>query len=267
MKKLTLVALSLMATTVQATCPDGKTYPVTLTFDDGPKPQNTAKVLDILKEENVKGTFFVLGEHFPGGKEKPQNKWAYDLLDRQLKEGHYIGSHTYHHLAHSTLSAQEMKDNITKANPYLKDYLSPILRLPYGDGSFRSKDPVKQAKNDLVMKTVKEAGFKHVGWDIDTEDWSAQKRPYILSSTLKQICSTHGGVILFHDIQNNTVANLKDWIRAIKAEGHTFVGLEQFVPEVGKPLGEKICETSEVSQPIKELSDSVKNVTTEIKKP
>ncbi len=264
MKKTLLITLSLLATSAFATCPNGKSYPVTITFDDGPKPENTAKVLDVLKEENIKATFFVLGEHFPGGQANPANKWAYDLLDREKAEGHYIGSHTYHHLQHSLMTQAQMKENIMKANPYLKDYLSPILRLPYGDGSFRSKDPVRQAKNDMVMKTVRDAGFKHVGWDIDTEDWNAKKRAVVLPSTLKQICQTHGGIILFHDIQNNTVAHLKEWIQAIKAEGHTFVGMEQFVPEVKNPLSPASCEGMEIPKPVKELSDSVQRATQQL---
>jgi peptidoglycan/xylan/chitin deacetylase (PgdA/CDA1 family) len=260
-KKTILITLSvLLIPSLYAACPDGKTYPVTLTFDDGPHAVLTPKVLDILKEEKIKGTFFVLGNHFAGGKANPSNKTSYAILDRQKKEGHYIASHTYDHLAHSKLSPEGMRSNIMKSNLLLKDYLSPVLRLPYGDGSFRSSNPVTQKKNDMVMKTIKDAGFKHVGWDIDTNDWDAKKRPTLLQSTLKQICSEKGGVILFHDIQKYTVDHLKEWITAIRKEGHTFVGLEQFVPEVLKPLPPEACETDGKPKVIKELDDSVKDV-------
>ena len=84
-------------------CPDGKTYPVALTFDDGPAGAKTNKVMDVLKEKNVKGTFFVLGENFESDALKKAN---YPILDRMLKEGHTIGSHTFNHIAHTTVSAE-----------------------------------------------------------------------------------------------------------------------------------------------------------------
>jgi peptidoglycan/xylan/chitin deacetylase (PgdA/CDA1 family) len=265
-KKYIIITLSvLILPSLHAACPDGKTYPVTLTFDDGPHSVLTPKVLDVLKEEKVKATFFVLGSHFAGGRANPSTKTAYALLDREKSEGHYIGSHTYDHLNHPTLTAEKMRSNIMKSNPLIKDYLSPILRLPYGGGSFRSSNPVTQKKNDMVMATVKQAGFKHVGWDIDTNDWDAKKRPTLLRDTLKQICSEKGGIILFHDIQKNTVANLQDWIKAIKAEGHTFVGMEKFVPEVLKPLPPEACEINGQPKAVKELQDSVKDVLKKIK--
>jgi peptidoglycan/xylan/chitin deacetylase (PgdA/CDA1 family) len=260
-KKIILITLSiLVASPTHAVCPDGKSYPVTLTFDDGPHSVLTPKVLDVLKEEQVKATFFVLGEHFAGGRANPATKSAYALVERQKKEGHYVGSHTYSHFAHSKLSAEKMKENIIKSGPLLKDILSPILRLPYGDGSFRSSNPTIQAKNNLVMSTVKGAGYKHVGWDVDTNDWDVRKRSILVSSMLKQICATKGGVILFHDIQKNTVEHLKEWIGIIKKEGHTFVGMEHFVPEVLNPLPPEACGEISVPKPVKDLDTNVNEV-------
>ncbi len=263
MKKIIFITLSLFVSSVHAACPGGKTYPVSLTFDDGPHPTLTPKVLKILEEEKIKASFFVLGEHFPGGKSNPANKWAYDLLEKEKKAGHYIGSHTFHHIDHSQMlshhkmSEAEVKNNIVRSGALIKDYLNPILRLPYGAGSFHSSNPVVQKNNDLIMKTIKEAGYKHVGWDIDTEDWNAKKRANVLPSTLKQICQTHGGVILFHDIQANTVAHLREWIHAIRAEGHTIVGLEHFVPDVKKPLPAAICEMPAPGKPISKQSEDL----------
>ena len=218
-------------------------------------------MLDVLKEEKIKATFFVLGNHFPGGKANPANKTSYSILDREKAEGHYIASHTYEHLAHAKLSQEQMSSNITKSLPLLKDYLSPILRLPYGDGSFRSKNPETQRKNDMVMATVKSAGFKHVGWDIDTNDWDVKKRANLLSDTLKQICETQGGIILFHDIQKNTVEHLKGWIDAIRAEGHSFVGMEHFVPEVANhtPSLKITWDSSKVKITPKELHKNLQD--------
>lgn len=260
MKKINLLALSvLLLPTVHAACPDGKTYPVHFTFDDGPHGTLTPRVLDVLKAEKVPATFFVLGERFAGGKSNPSTKTAYAILDRAKKEGHRIGSHTYSHINHPNFSAAKVRENIMKPNPLLKDYLSPVLRLPYGGGSFRSSNPTTQAKNDMVMKTVKNAGFKHIGWDIDTNDWDAKKRPTLLKTLLKDICRTKGGVVLFHDIQKFTVDNLQDWIKAVKKEGHTFAPMEKFHPEASLPLPPEACEDVTPTK-VKMISKEVEDV-------
>lgn len=267
-KKLSFLTLSyiFLIPSTHAACPDGKTYKVTLTFDDGPHNALTPKVLDTLKEEKVPGTFFVLGSNMPGGKTNPANKSKYAILDRMKAEGHYIGSHTYNHIEHnsSAYTKDAVRTNIMKSSPSLEEYLSPILRLPYGAGSFRSSNAAIQARNDMVMSTVKEAGFKHVGWHIDTEDWKVSARPTLLPRMLKQICQYKGGIVLFHDIQANTVANLKSWIQAIKAEGHEIVGLENFIPEVKGPFPPENCDLDPsgkpVIRPISELEKDVKKV-------
>jgi peptidoglycan/xylan/chitin deacetylase (PgdA/CDA1 family) len=153
----------------------GPGYPVHFTFDDGPHAVLTPKVLDILKEESVISTFFVKGEHFAGGKTNPKTKPFYTILDRAKKEGHTIGSHTYSHMEHPKFSEDKVRENILKPVPVLNEYLSPVLRLPYGAGAIRSPKPAIQAKNDMVMDMVKKAGFKHVLWDIDTNDWDKEK--------------------------------------------------------------------------------------------
>ncbi len=257
-------------------CPGGKTYPVTLTFDDGPNTTLTPKVLDVLKAQKVKGTFFVLGENFAGGEENPNNAPKYALLKRMKAEGHVIGSHTYSHLAHNTLSYEKAKDNINKATGLIDNYLNPVLRLPYGAGSFHSKNPATQEKNNQVMGLVKKGGFTHVGWDIDTNDWDAKKRPYLVSSMMKQICDAKGGVILFHDIQKNTVEHLNEWIQIIKDQGHQFVGLDYFHPEAAKKYasskadphpedcptsqGKNYDSTSSAVTPAKELDKLIENI-------
>lgn len=248
MKFLLTFACLFSTAMVSAVCPDGKTYPVTLTFDDGPHQAFTPKVLDALDAEKVKGTFFVLGEHFAGGKQKASNKWKYDILDRMKRTGHYIGSHTYNHLNHSDHTNARIKENITKPTALLKDYLNPILRLPYGGGAFKSSNPQTQQKNDFIMRTVKEAGFRHVLWNIDTNDWDEKKRDKLLPTMLRDICRQKGGIILFHDIQKFTVDNLRTWIKAIKAEGHSIVGLEKFIPEVKMSL-EEPCQLPQKSVP------------------
>lgn len=231
----------------KSNCAGGKTYPVTLTFDDGPNSTLTPKVLEILKKHKVKATFFVLGDQF-------SDKEKFKILKQMREEGHVVGSHTFHHTPHSSkidpvtkkrviVPLDEAKEDIEHATAVLKDYLSPVLRLPYGDGSFRSKDPEVQKENEKVMKMIKDLGYRHVGWNIDTNDWDPKKRDLIpkiltsdpsLGSEVDTICNKRGGIILFHDVQASTVAHLDEWLTLVEKQGHPMLPLEHFVPEAGK---------------------------------
>jgi peptidoglycan/xylan/chitin deacetylase (PgdA/CDA1 family) len=211
-------------------------FPVHLTFDDGPHAALTPMVLDILKEEDIKATFFVLGEHFAGGKANTSTLPSYTILDRIKNEGHAIGSHTYSHINHPDFSETEVRENIIKPINLLKEYLSPVLRLPYGGGAIPSEDPLVQSKNAMVMNTVKKAGFTHVLWDIDSRDWDKGSFENLFPVLLTNICKFKGGIILFHDIQENTVNNLRVWIHGIKEQGHEFKSIEHFVPEAANEL-------------------------------
>jgi peptidoglycan/xylan/chitin deacetylase (PgdA/CDA1 family) len=213
----------------------------------------------------VPATFFVLGKHFAGGKESAANKPKYALLDRMQAEGHLVGSHTYEHINHPQFTQDKVKENISKASQLLEGYLNPpVLRLPYGGGAFRSSNATVQAKNDMVMNEVKAAGFKHVLWDIDTNDWDAQKRPFIGQQILKDICRSKGGVVLFHYIQAYTVNNLKTWIQAIKAEGHTFEPLSHFMTLEKKTTTDTAhcekCQENIINSTTTELVESVEKV-------
>ena len=216
------------APTYPGGCPDGKTYKVALTFDDGPSRRTTGDVIKILEDTNTPATFFVLGEHF-SSEDKSTPEW--DLLRRERAEGFHVGSHTYHHLQHTKLSEEEIEQNITRSIPIIGDEIAPILRLPYGDGAFPAGTEAKKIKNAQIMKVVHDAGFKHVLWDIDSKDWRSASWPHLMQSVLHQICTHHGGVALFHDIQPHTAKNLREWIKQMRDAGHTLVDLKEFVPE------------------------------------
>ncbi len=216
-------------------CPGGKTYPIHLTFDDGPRVGTTAAILDALKKHNVKATFFVVGDRLEHG--APLEHFR--MIRRIRAEGHLLGSHSYHHDFHTKLSEEQIRDYIKRSRSVgrsevvdgqpLGDYLSPVFRLPYGDGWINAKS--KSAKNALLMKVLKEAGFQHIGWDVASWDWDSarQKDPGILAYTLKQVCKVGGGVVLMHDIQKNTAAHLDEWLTAMECLGHKMVPLEYFV--------------------------------------
>lgn len=208
-------------------CPGGKSYPVHLTFDDGPHLTNTPKVLKILSEKKVPGTFFVLGEHL--SELNPARKKYYAVLNQIKAQGHVIASHSFSHVRHKDLSEEKTKKYFEQSRWVLREYLShpAYIRLPYGSGWYGTRGDAKdQEESRSVMEQSQNAGFVHVGWDIDTNDWDPKKRERLVESMMNQICQRKGGIILLHDVQRYTADHLATWIDLIRGAGHRLVDLE-----------------------------------------
>ncbi len=196
---------------------DNLNFPIHLTFDDGPHPINTPKILDILKKHNIKATFFVLGQ--TATKSQKHMK----LVQRAFDEGHIVAWHTYKHIQHSKASPETVSKNMKFPEAPLGNYLDRYIRMPYGDG----------LKSAVVKRQFTVNNFDHVGWDIDPEDWKAANKENLINIALKRICATknksNGGVLLLHDIQANTAEKLDNLIQAIKKQGHFFVDMAEIV--------------------------------------
>lgn len=145
---------------------------IALTFDDGPHPTLTPKILDILKKYNVKATFFVVGENV---KNYP------DVVERILNEGHELGNHTY---THDTISSTEI-EACENAILELTDQKPKIFRPPEG----------------LINKGVKaisaDLGYDIILWSIDTRDWDHTPPKTICGMVLNNLKT--GSIILMHD--------------------------------------------------------------------
>lgn len=256
-----LTFLSLLSTVqaVQTNCADIKASyscpaekkKITLSFDDG-VADVTPKVLDVLKREKIQGTFFVLGNKVDckqyqtscqkfGNQSAPCKSLALckqrlSTLDRIKREGHMIGSHSYHHDRHSELPAANLQWNIHKSKLILADKLTTepaIFRLPYGDGWFNQK------AQPQVMEALKRNGFEHIGWEMTAYDWNVdyQNGDKILDNVMKQMCADRGrqGVVLFHDGDFEkehrgrpfTANNLQRWISTMRCAAD-FVPLTYF---------------------------------------
>lgn len=145
-----------------------------LTFDDGPIPEVTPWVLDELKKNNAKATFFCIGEN---AKKYPA------LFERIIAEGHAVGNHTHNHL-----NGWKTNTSTYIANTLLADKVinSKLFRPPYG------KITSKQAK------ALQAKGYKIVMWDIISYDYDANTSPEkCLQNVLKNI--KPGSVVVFHD--------------------------------------------------------------------
>lgn len=211
-------------------CPAQK-HQLSLSFDDG-VGSVTPKILDILKHENIKATFFILGNKIDCGKYQPGKhlelcKQRLATLKRIKREGHDIGSHSYEHYHHSKLTAAQLQQTINHSKQLLSPYFStqpPIFRLPYGDGWFNQKEQPQ------VMQALHKAGFEHIGWEMTAYDWNKkyQHGDLILDNVLGQLCGKgkkgRDGVVLFHDgvFENEhegrifTANHLARWIPKIR---------------------------------------------------
>ena len=224
---------------------------ITLSFDDG-VANVTPKILDVLKHERIQGTFFVLGNkvdcrHYENScKVSNSNnikceslklcKQRVKTLSRIKREGHMIGSHSYHHHRHSELPADKLQWNIQKSKVILANMLTTdpaIFRLPYGDGWFNQK------AKPQVMQALERNGFEHIGWEMTAYDWNTdyQNGDKILDNVMTQMCSDEGrqGIVLFHDGDFEkehigrpyTANNLARWISTMRCAAD-FVPLTHF---------------------------------------
>ncbi|WP_141506288.1 polysaccharide deacetylase family protein [Paenibacillus luteus] len=184
---------------------------IALTFDDGPDKNYTSDILDILKDKDVKATFFVVGQQVT---KNPK------VLQRIVDEGHAIGNHTYNHKDLSKLNKQQIIEEVKTADAAIKKAVgfTPVMfRAPYGAVSDTLKVLLKAGNRDMV------------GWNIDTRDWAGTSVAGIRKMIKKE--AKPGGIILMHSFGGkhikNTVQALPGVIDDLKDMGYTFVFANQ----------------------------------------
>lgn len=201
---------------------DKKAY---LTFDDGPTTKATGKILDILKEENVKATFFVVGKHV---KEHPE------LVKREYDEGHYIANHGYNH--NNKILYKDMdsfKNEIVATDMEIskaigvENYSSHIFRFPNG---YMSHIYMNQKKD--ALKVLSNLDYVYVDWNCLNRDSEKKYSDSQLLNNLKKTAKNKGTlIILMHDTAdvNKTYNVLKSSIDYLKSEGYEFRNFYDFV--------------------------------------
>lgn len=201
-----------------ATLPQKKEKIAYLTFDDGPTLKATGKILDILKSEDVKSTFFVVGKHV---KEHPE------LVKRAYEEGHYIANHGYHHNNKELYKSNENFVSEIKNTDLeigkaigIQNYCSHVFRFPNGYMSSNYKAKKKKARELLSAMN-----YTYIDWNCLNND-SLKKYTYTqLLNNLKKSSKDKGTlVILMHDTSdvNDTPSILKDSIHYLKTQGYEF---------------------------------------------
>lgn len=173
-----------------------------LTFDDGPHPYNTDRILRKLEALNIRATFFVIGQNM--------RKSQY-LVRRAFDAGHRIGNHSYTHANFATLTESQMRDEIEHTDEVIAEYAGSqkIFRPPYGH------------TNAIVRSVASQLGYRIVLWNVDTLDWNRNYQPSKwIQHGLEQIRLQQDSKILIHDTYNTTADSLDTFINHIKKLGN-----------------------------------------------
>lgn len=174
-------------------------HKIVLTFDDGPVPEDTARILDCLAEYKLPALFFVVGERLA-------NPASLEIVHRAAREGHLIGNHSFSHPNLTELSAEEVRWQIARTHDLVSQFepRRKLFRPPYG------------ASNDTVKAIAKELGYEMVFWNASSEDW----RPENASSAwvniaIDQISTQHIAICLCHD-RPHTAEHLPQFLERVR---------------------------------------------------
>lgn len=179
---------------------------IALTFDDGPHPVCTAKLLDGLKERGVHATFFVVGENIPGNE---------DLIERMEAEGHLIGNHTYDHVKISDLSAQDACRQVEKTSELVRGitgHHTEFVRPPFG-----------------AWKKNMECSFTMIPvlWDVDPLDWTTSDASLVVDRVVSEV--EDQDIILMHDCYESSVQAALEIVDILRERGFQFVTADRLV--------------------------------------
>jgi cellulose synthase/poly-beta-1,6-N-acetylglucosamine synthase-like glycosyltransferase/peptidoglycan/xylan/chitin deacetylase (PgdA/CDA1 family)/spore germination protein YaaH len=204
---------------------------VALTFDDGPDPRWTPRILDILKTKQVPATFFIVGENALTER---------GLLERMIHEGHEVGSHTYTHPNLSTAGRTQTLFELNATQRLFEAFTGRQLKLfraPFfGDAEPTTADEV------LPVWEAQNRGYLSVGLHVDSEDWQRPGAQAIVNNVMARILSAPAtcdsqsdaqcsrNVVLLHDSggdRSQTVAALPVIIDSLRARGYRFVPVSE----------------------------------------
>lgn len=188
---------------------------IALTFDDGPHPVNTPRLLDILKQRNVKATFYVVATNV---KRYPE------IMRRIVAEGHEIGNHTVTHgnLAKMSDAGVRQELNASRDAIVAATGVTPrTMRPPYG--------AITTAQKAWIRK---EFGYPAILWSVDPEDWKKPGASVVTSRLVSG--AAPGGILLVHDIHAPTIDAMPSAIDQLLGKGLQFVTVTQLIAMDGK---------------------------------
>lgn len=189
---------------------------VAMTFDDGPHPRNTPRLLDMLRERNIKATFYVIG----------RNVDLYPALTRRIvAEGHEIGNHTYTHGNLTKMSDDKVRTEMIKCRDSIAKAtgVQPrTMRPPYG--------ALLQRQRSWIHS---EFGYPTIMWSVDPRDWQRPGPSVVTSRILSG--ATPGAIILAHDLHAPTIDAMPATFDGLLRKGYKFVTVSQLLAMKPEP--------------------------------
>jgi peptidoglycan/xylan/chitin deacetylase (PgdA/CDA1 family) len=192
---------------------------VALTFDDGPDSVYTPRILDILKEKDIRATFFLIGTN---AQKHPE------IVQRMFEDGHSIGNHTYSHRSLVPLSNRGVYNEIMKGEEAIRQITGEkptLFRPPRGVYTQYARDLLKEQRYTMVL------------WDVSSRDWEEIRYSHITNYVLKSV--QPGSIILFHDSGDiitafggnryNTVRALPNIIDRLQEDGYEFLTIDEML--------------------------------------
>lgn len=179
---------------------------IAITFDDGPSGRYTGRLLDGLKERNVKASFFLIGEN---AEKNPV------LVERIYKEGHLIGNHTYSHVQMTHLSEEAAVREIEKTDQVISAITGEhvaYMRPPFG---------AWQRELEVRMEVLP------VLWSVDPLDWTTENVDEIVSKVVTEV--EEGDIILLHDCYASSVEAALRIVDILQKEGYEFVTVDRLL--------------------------------------
>lgn len=179
---------------------------IAITFDDGPSGRYTGRLLDGLKERNVKASFFLIGEN---AEENPE------LVERIYKEGHLIGNHTYSHVQMTHLSEEAAVREIERTDQVISAITGEhvaYMRPPFG---------AWQRELEVRMEVLP------VLWSVDPLDWTTENVDEIVSKVVTEV--EEGDIILLHDCYASSVEAALRIVDILQKEGYEFVTVDRLL--------------------------------------
>ena len=180
---------------------------IAITFDDGPHPVWTPKLLEGLKEREVLATFFLIGSNIDGNE---------TVVKEMYENGHIVGNHTFHHVEMTKLSDEKAMEEIRMTN----EKISAITGEPV---SFM-RPPFGEWQKGLE----KEMQVLPVNWSVDTLDWTTKNADEIVNKVVTEV--KENDIILMHDCYESSVNAALRIVDILKESGYEFVTVEEWVP-------------------------------------
>jgi peptidoglycan/xylan/chitin deacetylase (PgdA/CDA1 family) len=210
---------------------------IAITFDDGPDPKLTPRLLDLLKQRGIHATFFLVG----------QNVAAYpEVVSRMVAEGHEVANHSWSHPLFTQMSKEKVESQLQRTHDAIIKAcgVTPLLyRPPYG--------AVSISQRAWIEKTF---GYTAILWDVDPQDWKLPRRSQKVYDRIHSQTRS-GSIILCHDIHETTVAAMPATLDDLLARGYRFATVTQLIafatpPEIMGPPAPMSLQATPAGAPL-----------------